>query len=141
MVDDPSTRPALRWTGVCLDCRDAEAMARFYGEVFGWTVTARDAPEDRAGGSGWILMSGPDGGPTVSFQAKEWYEPPAWPEVAGSPTKMVHGEVAVDDLDAAVEVVVRAGGRVAPDQPPGRDQRHLRVVLDPAGHPFCLGDE
>jgi len=113
-------------------------MARFYAAVFGWEVTGRDSPDARRGGSGWICMSGPTGGPSVSFQAEDWYEPPTWPEAAGEPTKMMHFEVAVDDLDAAVDVVIRAGGCVAPTQPPDRDRRELRVMLDPAGHPFCL---
>lgn len=116
-------------------------MARFYAEVFGWDVTARDSPDDRLGGSGWIAMSGTDGGPAVSFQAEEWYEPPTWPEVHDAQTKMMHFEIAVDDVDAAVAVVVQAGGRVAPHQPRDRDQNQLRVMLDPAGHPFCLGSD
>jgi hypothetical protein len=51
---------------------------------------------------------------------------------------MMHFEVGVDDLVAAVELVVRAGGRVAPTQPRDRDPNELRVMLDPAGHPLCL---
>jgi hypothetical protein len=51
-------------------------------------------------------MSGPPGGPSVSFQAERWYEPPTWPEVAGDLPKMMHLEVAVDDLEAAVDLVV-----------------------------------
>ena len=86
-------------------------------------------------------MSGPNGGPTVSFQAENWYEPPAWPEVPDAPTKMMHFEVAVDDLNAAVALVVQAGGRVAPHQPQDRDAAHLRLMLDPPGHPFCLCEE
>lgn len=131
-------RPTVTWDGLCLDCADAEEMARFYAEVFGWEVAARDSPEGRAGGAGWILMSGPAGAPSLSFQAEEWYQPPQWPEVEGGQAKMMHLEVTVDDLDAAVALVVRAGGRVAPDQPADRDSTQLRVVLDPAGHPFCL---
>jgi catechol 2,3-dioxygenase-like lactoylglutathione lyase family enzyme len=130
--------PEISWRGVCLDCADAEVMARFYAEVFGWKVTGRDSPDARLGGSGWICMSGPDGGPSVSFQAEDWYEPPMWPETVGEPTKMMHFEFAVDDLDAAIDVVRRAGGRVAPTQPADRDRRELCVMLDPAGHPFCL---
>jgi predicted enzyme related to lactoylglutathione lyase len=123
---------------VCLDCADAEAMARFYGELFGWEVTRRDGPDTRRGGVGWICMSGPRGGPTVSFQAEEWYEPPIWPETTGARSKMMHFEVGVPDVEAAVERVIRAGGRVAPSQPDDRDLTKLRIALDPAGHPFCL---
>lgn len=130
------TGARIRWDGVCLDCADAEVMARFYGAVLGWVVTARDDPDSRLGGSGWIAMRDPDGGIGLSFQAETWYEPPVWPEESGELTKMLHFEMSCDDLDAAVAEVVAAGGRLADPQPPGRDQ--LRVMLDPAGHPFCL---
>ena len=47
-------------------------------------------------------------------------------------------EIQVEDLDAAVDQVVRSGGREAPHQPADRDRTRIRVMLDPAGHPFCL---
>ncbi|HUP87019.1 MAG TPA: VOC family protein [Acidimicrobiales bacterium] len=128
----------FRLGGICMDCADVEAMARFYGDLFGWEITGRDTPESRLGGTGWICMSGPEGGPSVSFQAESWYVPPTWPEDLGQQTKMMHLEVAVDDVEAAVELVLRAGGRVAPSQPADRDTTTLRIMLDPAGHPFCL---
>jgi catechol 2,3-dioxygenase-like lactoylglutathione lyase family enzyme len=123
---------------VCIDCADADELAAFYGRLLGWEITGRDADDSRAGGSGWIGMANPDGGIGLSFQAEEWYHPPVWPEESGAQAKMLHFEIAVDDLDAAVEVVVAAGGRVAPHQPEDRDHAELRVMLDPAGHPFCL---
>jgi hypothetical protein len=81
----------------------------------------------------------PPGGPGVSFQAERWYESPVWPESAGQQAKMMHFEVGTDDLEAAIDLVVRSGGQVAPHQPADRDPAELRVMLDPAGHPFCLG--
>ena len=47
---------------------------------------------------------------------------------------MMHFEIAVTDLGAAVARAIAAGGRLADHQ--GRAD--LLVVLDPAGHPFCL---
>jgi hypothetical protein len=47
---------------------------------------------------------------------------------------MLHLELQVDDLDAAVAFAVEAGARVADHQP----QDRVRVMFDPAGHPFCL---
>ena len=128
----------LRWTGICLDCRDAEEMARFYGRLLGWEVSARDEPEDRLGGSGWISMRDPGGGAGLSFQAEDWYEPPVWPEEPGELSKMIHLEIYADDVGKAVEHVLRCGGSEAPHQPSDRDATSLRVMLDPAGHPFCL---
>ena len=128
----------MRWTGVCLDCADADELASFYGRLLGWEVTGRDASKTRLGGSGWINMRDPAGGVGLNFQAEEWYEPPIWPEEPGAQAKMLHFEIHVDDLDEAVVHAVAAGARVADHQPEDRDQGRLRVMLDPAGHPFCL---
>lgn len=127
----------IRIGGICLDCKDAEETAVFYSSVFGWEIRARDDDDTRMGGSGWISMR-TDVGLSVSFQAEEWYEPPVWPEATGRQTKMMHFEVGTDDLEGAISDVIRAGGMEAAHQPRDRDQSQLRVMLDPAGHPFCL---
>ena len=121
----------MRWVRVTLDCDDAEALAGFYARILGWEVTARD-------GSGWVQLRDPSGGVGLNVQAEEWYERPHWPEVPGAPTKMMHLELMVDDLEAAVALVVAAGGAEASPQPHDRDPHRIRVMLDPAGHPFCL---
>jgi catechol 2,3-dioxygenase-like lactoylglutathione lyase family enzyme len=120
----------VRLTGVCLDCADAEALAAFYERLLGWTIGATD-------GEGWIAMTNPDGGIGLLIQAEPWYEPPVWPEEPGAQTKMLHFEMWVGDMDAAVAHALAAGAVEGP-QPPGRDPAELRVMLDPAGHPFCL---
>jgi predicted enzyme related to lactoylglutathione lyase len=131
-------RPGTKWRGVCLDCVDAEQMAAFYGRLLGWSVTGRDTPADRRGGTAWVSMKDPKGGVGLSFQAEDWYQPPTWPEEEGLQAKMVHFEMSVADMDAAVAEVISFGGRPAPHQPPDRDPARARVMLDPAGHPFCL---
>ena len=132
------TQPVLRWGGVCIDCADAEELAQFYGDLLGWDIAARDSPDDRKGGSGWVALRSPDGGLGLSFQAEEWYQPPVWPEEPDKQTKMLHFEMGADDLQAAIDAVVAAGGRIAPHQPEDRSQDQVVVMLDPAGHPFCL---
>ena len=131
----------LRLAGICLDCADAEELAAFYRRILGWVEAGRDEPDSRLGGSGWISLRNPSGDIGLSFQAERWYEPPTWPEEPGAQSKMIHLEVAVDDVDAAVAEVLAAGGREAPNQPADRDASRLRVMLDPAGHPFCLCDD
>ncbi|MCZ2820291.1 VOC family protein [Modestobacter sp. VKM Ac-2977] len=63
-----------------------------------------------------------------------WAEPPVWPPVAGEQRPMMHLDVQVGDLDDAVAEAVALGATLAQDQP----QPDVRVLLDPAGHPFCL---
>ena len=61
------------------------------------------------------------------------YVAPTWPE--GDVPKQIHLDLAVTELEVAVTEAERLGARVAPFQPaPDR----WRVLLDPAGHPFCL---
>ena len=61
------------------------------------------------------------------------HQPPSWPD--GALPKQIHLDLAVDDLDAAQAEAIRLGARLA-DEQPGPDL--WRVLLDPAGHPFCL---
>ena len=128
MANTPlDSRPSLRWTGVCIDCADADELAAFYGRLLGWEITSSD-------GAGWLGMRDPAGGIGLLFQAEPGYRAPVWPERPGGQDKMLHFEIEVDDLDAAVAFAVAAGARVAEYQP----QPQVRVMLDPAGHPFCL---
>jgi hypothetical protein len=46
----------------------------------------------------------------------------------------LHLDIEVDDLATEVDRAVRLGASVADVQP----QQHVRVLLDPAGHPFCM---
>jgi hypothetical protein len=47
---------------------------------------------------------------------------------------MMHFDFQVGDLDSAVAEAVELGATLAMSQP----QENVRVLLDPAGHPFCL---
>ena len=124
-------RPSIRWMRVTLDCSDAGGLAAFYAHILGWELGARN-------GANWAQVLDPAGGVGLNFQADPSYVPPTWPEEPGQQGKMMHFEVLVDDVPTAVQLVLEAGGSQAPYQPPNRDASRLRVMLDPAGHPFCL---
>ena len=121
----------IMWTSLTLDCVDAESLASFYVALLGWEINARD-------GTGWVQARDPRGGVGLNFQTEPSYEPPVWPEQPGRQAKMMHFEILVEDLENAVERVVGLGATEAPHQPPDRDHTRIRVMLDPAGHPFCL---
>ena len=110
-------------------------MAQFYEQLLGWTITVDEParpghpPED-----GWVMLKPPDGGVGLSFQYEPGYLRPAWPTVPGEQQMMVHLDIAVDDLGAGVARAAALGAIEADQQP----QRNVRVMLDPAGHPFCL---
>jgi hypothetical protein len=101
-------------------------MADFYGRLLCWDVTISEP--------NWVLMRDPAGGTGLSFQAEESYRAPVWPEQHDAQDKMIHLDIKVDDLDTAVEHALSCGARLADLQP----QARVRVLLDPADHPFCL---
>ena len=120
-----------RWIGLAIDCADVTPVARFYERLLGFEVVELEPPS-------WAQLHDPAGGVHLNIQGEPWYEPPVWPETPGAQAKMLHLEVEVADLEAAVTTAVEAGGRQAPWQPPDRDPSRIRIVLDPAGHPLCL---
>jgi len=121
---------SVRWVGVAIDCADAPPVARFYEQLLGFEVTEL--------GPRWAQLHDPAGGVHLNIQGEQDYVRPTWPEQSDAQQKMLHFEVEVDDLEAAVATALAAGGTEAPWQPPDRDQSRLRIMLDPAGHPLCL---
>jgi catechol-2,3-dioxygenase len=119
-------RTRTDWWGVVLDAPDAVALAGFYVSVLGWPMVKAE--------DGWAAIAVPGTSSYLAFQTAEGYVRPAWPNADGRQQMMMHIDVAVDDLTAAVAHAVELGATVAGFQP----QEDVRVLLDPAGHPFCL---
>jgi hypothetical protein len=67
------------------------------------------------------------------MQRVDDYEPPTWP--TGALPKQLHLDMAVADLDEGEAAALGAGATKAPVQP---SPERWRVLIDPAGHPFCL---
>jgi catechol 2,3-dioxygenase-like lactoylglutathione lyase family enzyme len=127
----------MQVTSVSIHAPDPRALAAFYRELLGWTQTAEDGPQPGAPPEdGWAQLRPPPGetGPTLNFEYEREYVPPVWPSVNGQQQTMTHVDIYVDDLDAAVAWATERGARVAGYQP----QEDVRVMLDPADHPFCL---
>jgi catechol 2,3-dioxygenase-like lactoylglutathione lyase family enzyme len=121
-----SELPRLSLTGTVLDAPDANALAEFYRRLLGWE-TRFDEP-------GWVTLSAPGGGAGLSFQTEAHYVRPTWPSTTQAQQMMMHLDIKVDDLAVASAHAESAGATPAEYQP----QEHVRVYLDPAGHPFCL---
>jgi len=119
-------RPRMTITAMVLDSPDANELAAFYRRLLGWAAVA-DEP-------GWVKLRAPDGSTGLSFQTEEAYARPRWPANSGNQQMMMHLDIEVDDLAAAGSHAITAGATLAEFQP----QEHVRVYLDPAGHPFCL---
>jgi catechol 2,3-dioxygenase-like lactoylglutathione lyase family enzyme len=109
---------------------DPPGLAEFYRELLGWVY--RD--EDHASDDTWVVIKPPGGGTGLSFQLEKDHRPPQSPSTGESQQMQLHLDIGVDDLDGWVEKAEALGARQADWQP----QDDVRVLLDPAGHPFCL---
>ncbi|WP_433055222.1 VOC family protein [Dactylosporangium sp. CS-033363] len=116
----------MRLKATVLNASDARRLARFYSALLGWPVDADEAD--------WVTLRDPAGGAALSFQTEPLYVQPVWPAAPGTQQMMAHLDIACDELDSAVARAVELGATVAAHQP----QEHVRVCLDPDGHPFCL---
>ncbi|MEJ5914327.1 VOC family protein [Pseudokineococcus sp. 1T1Z-3] len=125
--------PALQLSSTVLGAPDPRALAAFYRDLLGGELRV-DEPE-------WVILGLP-GEKALSFQQEAHHVPPVWPQGPGDQQMQLHldvevvvsGEDPAASLAAAAARAVELGGRLAEQQP----QEHVRVVLDPAGHPFCL---
>ncbi len=120
-------RTKKQWWGVVLDAPDGPELARFYARLLGWKIF-NESP-------GWAdLAPSEEAGYNLAFATEQNYVRPVWPSEVGKPLMMMHLDIEVDDLGESVVHAVECGAEVASFQP----QENVRVMLDPAGHPFCL---
>jgi catechol 2,3-dioxygenase-like lactoylglutathione lyase family enzyme len=124
MSTETTAKPAFRYAAITFDCADPAELARFYGELLDFPVLF--SSDD-------FVMVGREGAAGLGFNRLTDYRPPTWPDPAQE--KQAHIELGVDDLEAA-EARLLALGAKKPDFQPAPDR--WRVLLDPAGHPFCI---
>jgi catechol 2,3-dioxygenase-like lactoylglutathione lyase family enzyme len=118
--------PRFKLAATTLDAPDAHELARFYRDLLGWPVRKEEP--------GWVEIAPPGGSAGLSFQTEPLFIRPRWPSTQREQQMMMHLDIEVNDLSSAVEHAVALGATVADFQP----QDDVRVLCDPAGHPFCL---
>ncbi|CDO08265.1 VOC family protein [Mycolicibacterium cosmeticum] len=114
---------SIRLGAVAVDCPDPAALGDFYREVLGLKVVL-STPD-------LVALEGP--GILLSFERVDDHRPPTWP--AGPAPKQLHLDLAVDNLDVEESRLLALGATKAELQP---NPDKWRVLIDPAGHPFCI---
>lgn len=113
-----------------VDCIDPHKLAEFYAALLQWDIPFYD--------DDWACVGAPGTNqgayPGIMFQRNPEYTPPVWPEEPGAQQQMAHLDFIVNDLEKAVQHAVHCGATIANVQ----FSDDWRVMLDPAGHPFCL---
>ncbi len=110
---------------ISIDCPDADVLATFYIGLMGLEEVF--ATPDRS----LICLSG--AGPMITLMTVREYCAPVWP--GGPQLQQMHFDLAAADLDTDVASAQQLGATLSATQP---NADLYRVMLDPAGHPFCL---
>jgi hypothetical protein len=113
---------------VVLDSDNADELSMFYERLLGWT---------RFKGEEFITLANVEqnGPPTwITFQQVEDYTPPVWPATPDRQQQMEHLDFHVENMEEGVNYALSCGATRSEIQL----EDDLRVMLDPAGHPFCI---
>lgn len=121
---------ALNLGGWCvvLDSNNAAELSAFYERLLGWT---------RFQGEEFTTLAnlGQNGFPAwITFQQVDDYVPPVWPATPDEQQQMAHLDFHVEDMDEGVKYALSCGATMSETQ----TTDDWRVMLDPAGHPFCI---
>lgn len=107
---------------VTIDCADPQVEARFWADLLGGELTHADESY------GLVKV----GERRIGFGHVDDWAAPLWPDPNGS--KQFHFDLSVNDLQESAAEACRLGATRPEFQP---DEGWV-VLLDPAGHPFCL---
>lgn len=127
--------PPFRLSNTVIGTPDPPGLAEFYRTLLGWRYRDEDHEDDPT----WIVikpLGDTDDQPQVglAFQLEEQHVPPVWPAGRDDQQMQLHLDIGVEDLAAGVARAEELGATQAAHQP----QHDVRVMLDPAGHPYCL---
>jgi predicted enzyme related to lactoylglutathione lyase len=113
-----------------VDCKNPYELAKFYADLLKWEIPFYNEEYACVGAPGTQQGAYPG----ITFQRNDEYTPPVWPEKPEAQQQMAHLDFAVNDLEEAVQYAIHCGARIADEQ----FSDEWEVMLDPAGHPFCL---
>lgn len=121
-----SGSPTVRLAAVSLDAVDLLPEAEFWRDLLGLQIIWQN--DDFVALRGAAVL--------ITVQRVASHRAPQWP--TGDVAKQLHLELAVTDLDDGEQAAVALGATRASTQPsPDR----WRVLIDPAGHPFCVSNQ
>lgn len=117
----------MKLGAVVLDSGDSEALSDFYQRLLGWKKKRIDEE--------WIVVFSDAGeGLPLVFQEVPSYQRPVWPWEAEKQQQMAHLDFYTDDVEASVRHALSCGATLSAVQL----GEGWKVLLDPAGHPFCI---
>lgn len=115
----------MKLSAITLDCPDPLALAAFYQKATG----LEPHPKSDAEFAGLTR----EDGLFIGFQRVDDYRAPSWPDQIVPQQLHICFKV-VEELDEAEAQLLELGA----GKPERQNEDRYRVLIDPAGHPFCI---
>lgn len=115
----------LELAGITIDCLDPGPMATFYAAAMGGQISHEDVTGAQVAAGDVLIL----------IRRDEDFIRPTWP--SPDVPMQIHFEFYIDDLQKAQARLHQLGATTSDHQPHG--DPGMLVMLDPAGHPFCIG--
>jgi len=117
----------MKLGAIVIDSNISNQLADFYKNLLKWEKIVYDAD--------WIIVQSKNGeGTPLVFQHNDNYQRPEWPEQEFKQQQMLHLDFYVDNVEASVSHALSCGAIKSEKQ----FSKDWQVLLDPAGHPFCI---
>lgn len=114
---------------ITVDCIDPHSLSDFYIRLLGWEKSHED--------DGYVCIASSLSDVRIGFQRNLDYISPVWPEMPNTQQQMVHLDFKAKDKEEMaflVQHAVNCGADIADTQ----YSDLWTVMIDPAGHPFCI---
>jgi hypothetical protein len=111
-------------SGIAIDCPNSTELCAFYAALL----------ELESVNEGIMIAQDGKGGVEIWFQQVENYIPPTWPTQERG--QQLHLDIDCEDREEMIQRAIELGATRVGEEPGGS----FTVMLDPAGHPFCLCD-
>ena len=122
----------MKLGAIVIDSNISDELASFYQRLLGWEKECQYFEGEK-----WFIVKSDRGeGTPLVFQEIAEFEKPQWPALHGKQQQMQHLDfyVKAKDYENEVKRAISYGAVISEIQL----TESLTVMLDPAGHPFCI---
>ena len=122
----------MKLGAIVIDSDNSEKLSKFYQKLLGWTLECQMFEGEK-----WFVVKSKTGdGMPLVFQQVDNYKKPKWPSVDELQQQMLHLDFYVksDNFESELKHAVSCGAVLSEIQL----SKSWKVLLDPAGHPFCI---
>lgn len=122
----------MKLGAIVIDSNISDELSGFYQRLLSWEKECQYFEGER-----WFIVKSNNGeGMPLVFQEIAEYERPKWPAQKGTQQQMQHLDfyVKAEDYESEVKHAITCGAVMSEIQLTDS----LKVMLDPAGHPFCI---